>query len=82
MPNFDSATIESWRQERVATSKLTKEPLNDWQLKTALQVCEYDLQVEEDRLKEALAYVKTSCSNIRSLKKKRENILRRMNETR
>ena len=82
MPNFDAATIESWRQERVATSKLTKEPLNDWQLKTALQVCEYDLQVEEDRLKEALAYVKTSRSNICSLKKKRENILRRMNETR
>ena len=82
MPDFESAMIESWRQERVATSKLTKEPLNDWQLKTALQVCEYDLQVEEDRLKEALAYVKTSRSNIRSLKKKRENILRRMNETR
>ena len=81
MPNFDSVMIESWRQERVATSKLTKEPLNDWQVKTLLRVCEEDLQEEERRLQCALNDVRISRSNIRSLKKKRENILKRMNET-
>jgi len=82
MPNFDQETIEEWRQERVSQTRLPKMPMDDWQLETALQVCEYDLQTEEDRLQEALAYVKASRSNIRSLKKKRENILKRMNEAR
>jgi hypothetical protein len=59
-----------------------QETIEEWQLKTALEVCEYDLQAEEARLQEALAYVKASRSNIRSLKKKKENILRRINETR
>lgn len=82
MPNFDQETIEEWRQERVSQTRLPKMPMDDWQLKTALQVCEADLQTEEDRLQEALAYVKASRTNIRSLKKKRENILKRMSETR
>jgi hypothetical protein len=82
MPDFDSATIESWYQERVTESKLTKEPLSDWQVETLLRVCEEDLQEEERRLQCALNDVRISRSNIRSLKKKRENILRRMNETR
>jgi hypothetical protein len=56
--------------------------MDDWQLKTALQVCEADLREEEFRLHRALMDVKNSRSNIRSLKKKRENILERMNETR
>ena len=78
MPNFDSEMIERWRQERV-TSKLTKEPLNDWQVATLLRVCEEDLQEEERRLQCALNDVRISRSNIRALKKKRENIVRRMN---
>ena len=82
MPNFDSATIESWRQERVTESKLIKEPLIDWQVETLLRVCEEDLQEEERRLQCALNDVRTSRSNIRTLKKKRENIMERMNETR
>jgi len=57
-------------------------PMDDWQLKTALQVCDADLREEEFRLHCALMDVKNSRSNIRSLKKKRENILKRMNETR
>jgi hypothetical protein len=56
--------------------------MDDWQLKTALQVCEDDLREEEFRLHCALMDVKNSRANVRSLKKKRENILKRMNETR
>ena len=82
MPNFDQETINEWRQERVSQTRLPKMPMDDWQLKTALQVCEADLREEEFRLHRALMDVKNSRSNIRSLKKKRENILERMNETR
>ncbi len=82
MPNFDQETIEEWRQERVSQTRLPKMPMDDWQLKTALQVCEDDLREEEFRLHCALMDVKNSRANVRSLKKKRENILKRMNETR
>ena len=82
MPNFDQETINEWRQERVSQTRLPKMPMDDWQLKTALQVCESDLREEEFRLHCGLMDVKNSRANIRSLKKKRENILKRMNETR
>ena len=82
MPNFDQETIERWRDERVSDSKgLSKKvPLDDWQIKTMLQVCEEDLVEEERRLACALAQVKKSRSNVRALKKKRERILRRKSE--
>ena len=82
MPNFDQETIERWRDERVSDSKgLSKKvPLDDWQIKTMLQVCEEDLVEEERRLACALAQVKESRSNVRALKKKRERILRRKSE--
>jgi hypothetical protein len=82
MPNFDQETIEEWRQERVSQTRLPKMPMDDWQLKTALQVCEHDIREEEFRLHRALMDVKNSRANVQSLKKKRENILKRMNETR
>ena len=82
MPNFDQETIERWRDERVSDTKgLSKKvPLDDWQIKTMLQVCEEDLVEEERRLACALAQVKESRSNVRALKKKRERILRRKSE--
>ena len=82
MPNFDRETIERWRDERVSDPKgLSKKvPIDDWQIKTMLQVCEADLVEEESRLACALAQMKESRSNIRSLKKKRERILRRKSE--
>ena len=82
MPNFEQETIERWRDERVSDSKgLSKKvPLDDWQIKTMLQVCEEDLVEEERRLACALAQVKESRSNVRALKKKRERILRRKSE--
>ena len=82
MPNFDRETIERWRDERVSDSKgpSKKVPLDDWQIKTMLQVCEEDLVEEERRLTCALAQVKESKSNVRALKKKRERILRRKSE--
>jgi hypothetical protein len=82
MPSFTKETIEEWRDERVSDSKgLSKKvPLDDWQIKTMLQVCEEDLVEEERRLARALAQVKKSRSNVRSLKKKRENILKRKAE--
>ena len=46
-----------------------------------LKVCEADLREEESRLRCALLEVKTSRSNIRSRKKKRERILERKAET-
>ena len=45
-----------------------------------LRVCDEDLAEEESRLECALLDVKTSRSNIRSLKKKRERILERKAE--
>ena len=82
MPNFDQETINEWRQERVSQTRLPKTPMDDWQLKTALEVCEADLREEERFLEVVLNNVKIYRANIRSLKKKRENILKRMNETR
>ena len=83
MPSFTKETLEEWRQERVSQTRLPKMPMNDWQLRTALEVCEADLREEERFLEVVLNNVKTYRANIRSLKKKREDILRRMNnETR
>jgi hypothetical protein len=82
MPNFDQETIENWRRERVSDSTIPsrKVPLDAWQISTMLRVCEADLREEESRLRCALLDVKTSRSNIRSLKKKRERILERKDE--
>ena len=82
MPNFDQETIENWRRERVSDSTIPsrKVPLDDWQINNMLKVCEADLREEERRLERALLDVKTSRSNIRSLKKKRERILERKAE--
>lgn len=82
MPNFDQETIENWRRERVSDSTIPsrKVPLDEWQISTMLRACEADLREEESRLKCALLDVKTSRSNIRSLKKKRERILERKAE--
>ena len=79
MPNFDQETIENWRRERVSDSTIPsrKVPLDEWQISTMLRVCDEDLAEEESRLECALLDVKTSRSNIRSLKKKRERILER-----
>jgi len=49
-------------------------------ISTMLKVCDEDLAEEEARLRCALLDVKTSRSNIRSLKKKRERILERKAE--
>lgn len=77
MPNFDQETIENWRQDRVSDSTILsrKVPLDEWQINTMLRVCDEDLAEEEARLRCALLDVKTSRSNIRSLKKKRVRIL-------
>ena len=82
MPNFDQETIENWRRERVSDSTipLRKMPLDEWQINTMLRVCDEDLAEEESRLRCALLDAKTSRSNIRSLKKKRERILERKSE--
>ena len=82
MPSFDQETIENWRQERVSDSTIPsrKVPLDEWQISTMLKVCDEDLAEEESRLRCALLDVKTSGSNIRSLKKKRERILERKTE--
>ena len=80
MPSFSPETIERRRDERVSKGLLKKVPLNDWQIKTMLRVCEEDLVEEERRLACALAQVKESRSNIRSLKKKLEKILERKSE--
>ena len=82
MPNFDQETIENWRRERVSDSTIPsrKMPLDEWQINNMLKVCDEDLAEEECRLRCALLDVKTSRSNIRSLKKKRERILERKAE--
>lgn len=82
MPIFDQETIENWRRERVSDSTIPsrKVPLDAWQINTMLKVCEEDLAEEESRLGCALMDAKTSRSNIRSLKKKRERILERKAE--
>ena len=82
MPSFDQETIERWRDERVSDSTIPtrKVPLDSWQINTMLKVCEADLREEEVRLERALASVKLSRANIRSLKKKRERILERKAE--
>ena len=82
MPNFDQETIENWRRDRVSDSTIPsrKVPLDEWQINTMLRVCEADLWEEESRLRCALLDAKTSRSNIRSLKKKRERILERKAE--
>ena len=83
MPNFDQETIENWRRERVSDSTIPsrKVIIDEWQINTMLKVCEADLREEERFLRCALLEVKTSRSNIRSLKKKRERILERKAET-
>jgi hypothetical protein len=81
MPNFDPETIEGWREKRVSQSKIPKDtPFLKESIPTLLRLCESDLQGEETRLQSALADVKSTRSNIRSLKKKRENILKRKAE--
>lgn len=82
MPNFDQETIENWRRERVSDSTIPsrKMPLDEWQINNMLKVCDEDLAEEESRLRYAILDVKTSRSNIRSLKKKRERILERKAE--
>jgi hypothetical protein len=81
MPNFDPETIEGWREKRVSQSKIPKDtPFLKESISTLLRLCESDLQGEETRLQSALADVKSTRSNIRSLKKKRENILKRKAE--
>jgi hypothetical protein len=80
MPSFSPETIERRRDERVSKGLSKKVPLNDWQIKTMLRVCEEDLVEEERRLACALVQVKESRSNIRSLKKKLEKILERKSE--
>ena len=79
MPSFDQETIENWRRERVSDSTIPsrKMPLDAWQINNMLKVCDEDLAEEESRLRCALLDAKTSRSNIRSLKKKRERILAR-----
>ena len=82
MPSFTQEQIENWRQDRVSDSTIPsrKMPLDEWQINTMLRVCDEDLAEEEARLRCALLDVKTSRSNIRSLKKKRERILERKAE--
>ena len=82
MPSFDQETIENWRRERVSDSTIPsrKVPLDAWQINNMLRVCDEDLAEEQSRLRCALIDVKTSRSNIRSLKKKRERILERKAE--
>ena len=82
MPSFDQETLERWRRDRVSDSTIPsrKVPLDEWQINTMLKVCEDDMRAEESRLRCALLDVKTSRSNIRSLKKKRERIMDRKAE--
>jgi hypothetical protein len=82
MSSFDQEALERWRFERVSDSTIPsrKVPLDEWQINTMLKNCEDDLRVEESRLGCALLDVKTSRSNIRALKKKREKILERKAE--
>jgi hypothetical protein len=80
MPSFTQETIEEWREERVSQTHLPKMPMDDWQLKMSLQVCEDDIREESFRLNCALMSVKNCRSNLQSLKKKRENILKRKAE--
>ena len=77
MPSFSRETIEEWRRERISQSKIPKD-LDEWQLKTTLGTCEQDLAAEEFNLRLALLAVKEHRKNIRSLKKKHANILKRM----
>jgi hypothetical protein len=83
MPSFTQEQIEDWRQDRVSDSTIPsrKVPLDVWQINNMLEVCEADLREEEFRLRRALLDVKSSRSNIRSLKKKRARILARKAET-
>jgi hypothetical protein len=82
MPSFTQEQIEAWRQDRVSDSTILsrKVPLDEWQISTMLKICDEDLAEEESRLRCALLDAKTSRSNIRSLKKKRERILERKGE--
>jgi len=81
MPNFDPETIERWREERVSQSKIPKDtPFLKESIPTLLRVCEDDISEEEFRLNCALMSVKDCRSNLRSLKKKQENILKRKAE--
>lgn len=81
MPNFDPETIEEWREKRVSQSKIPKDtPFLKESIPTLLRVCEDDIREEEFRLNCALMSVKSCRSNLRSLKKKRENILKRKSE--
>lgn len=82
MPSFTQETINRWRQERVSQTRLPKMHFDEEQLKWALAYCESDLQAEEQALESALNCIKIYRANIRSLKKMRADILKRMNETR
>jgi hypothetical protein len=81
MPSFTQETIEEWREKRVSQSKIPKDtPFLKESIPALLRLCESDIQNEETRLQSALADVKSTRSNIRYLKKKRENILKRKAE--
>ena len=82
MPSFSKETIEEWRQERISQTRLPKMPMDEWQLRTVLETCATDLREEERFLEVVLNNVKIYRANIRSLKKKREDILKIINETR
>ena len=75
MPSFSKETIESWREERVSNSSIPKD-LDNWQIGNALNVCEEDLEEEERRLELALLNVKESRTNIKSLKNKKEKLMK------
>jgi len=75
MPSFSKETIESWREERVSNSSIPKD-LDNWQISNALNVCEEDLEEEERRLELALLNVKESRTNIKSLKNKKEKLMK------
>lgn len=77
MPSFSPETIEGWRQDRISDSKISKDtPSLKERIPIFLRVCEDDIREEEFRLNCALMEVKNCRSNLRSLKKKRESILK------
>ena len=75
MPSFSKETIEFWREERVSNSCIPKD-LDNWQISNALNVCEEDIEEEERRLELALLSVKESRTNIKSLKNKKEKLMK------
>jgi hypothetical protein len=83
MPSFDQNFIEKLREERVSNAEFLPKnhPLPRSAIETALNICDNDLVEEFRRLACAQAQVKKSQHNIKSLKKKRERIIKRMTET-